>query len=127
MEDRPDKTLQGIDAIIKIEAGGISPYVPPLTDYANPSPNWSEAEYRCLEAGSQSVTVGYWQGEPGEVSFEAWPYTEVCSILSGRVGLRDALNRIVTFGAGEGFIVPKEWRGSWLTLQPAAKIFMAIK
>lgn len=127
MEDRPDKALQGIDAIIKIEAGSLCPYVPPLTDYTNPSANWSEAEYRCLEAGSEGVTVGYWQGEPGEVSFEAWPYTEVCSILSGRVGLRDGLQRIVTFGAGEGFIVPQGWRGSWLTLQPATKIFMAIK
>lgn len=117
----------GIDAIIKIEPGNVARYVPSLSDYQNPSSGWTEAEYRCFEAISSKAVVGYWTGEPGEVSFEAWPYTEVCAILSGEVGLRDPSGKAIAFGAGEGFVVPKGWQGTWLTLQPARKIFIAIE
>ena len=121
------KPLQGIEAIVRIEPGDLQAYTPPLTDYKRPSENWSEAEFRCLSAQITSALVDYWTGEPGEVSFDAWPYTEICSMLSGRVALRDDLRRSVTFGGGEAFIVPQGWRGTWLTLEAASKIFVALK
>lgn len=128
MKERASKAIEGVEAIIRIEPVNLQPYVPPLTDYNSPSAGWSEAEFRCFVAEQQGrATIGYWTGAPGEVSFDAWPYTEVCSILSGQVGLRDALGRVARFGAGEGFVVPKGWRGSWLTLQPSTKIFIAIE
>jgi uncharacterized cupin superfamily protein len=117
----------GVDAIIRINKDSAQAYIPPLSDYRDPSPGWTESEHRCWTAdAAASPTVGYWTGEPGEVSFDAWPYTEVCSILSGSIGLRDAGGRTVVFGPGEGFLVPKGWRGSWLTLEPTEKIFVAL-
>lgn len=126
MKKISSEPLQGIEAIIRIEPGELQAHTPPLTDYKRASENWSEAEYRCFSAAAVGALVGFWTGEPGEVSFDAWPYTEVCSILSGRVALRDGLRRTVTFGAGEGFIVPQGWCGTWLTLEPASKIFVAL-
>ena len=117
----------GVEAIIRISKECGQHHIPPLDDYQNPTPNWTEAEYRCWTADSAAnPAVGYWKGEPGEVSFESWPYTEVCSILMGSVALRDSKGKVIVFGCGEGFIVPKGWCGSWLTLEPSEKIFVAL-
>lgn len=128
MKKPAPETFEGVEAIVRIEPADLPPYVPPLADYKNPSAGWSEAEYRCFVTEPQGrATVGYWTGGPGEVSFDAWPYTEVCTILSGQVGLRDTFGRVAHFGAGQGFVVPRGWRGTWLTLQPSTKIFIAIE
>ncbi|MFJ1311425.1 cupin domain-containing protein [Agrobacterium sp. P15N1-A] len=120
-------TTTGISAIKRIGPDDASRFVPPLSDYTTASAGWSEAEYRCLEIPSANVIVGYWEGEVGSISFEQWPYTEVCSILTGKVGLRDRVGAVVEFGAGEGFVVPKDWSGEWLTLEKSTKFFIAIQ
>lgn len=116
----------GIEAIKTISAGDTMAYVPPLSDYTSASAGWSETEYRCYETESERVSVGYWEGDPGIVSFEHWPYTEICSILTGRVAVRDTSGATLEFGAGEGFVVPKDWRGEWLTLERSTKFFVAV-
>lgn len=119
-------TAQGIGAIVRLAASGTNAFVPPLSDYQSVSPGWSETEYRCHEQNSQHVAVGYWEGEPGTVGFERWPYTEICSILTGKVGLRDSEGHEITFGPGEGFVVPKDWKGEWLTIERSTKFFIAV-
>jgi uncharacterized cupin superfamily protein len=115
-----------VSAVISIEASGLSAYVPPHSDYKDVSQGWVEAEYRCVKMRSDHVMVGFWTGEPGHVSFDAWPYTEVCSILSGRVAVRDRFGGEKQFGPGSGFVVPKGWAGDWVTLETSSKIFIAI-
>lgn len=117
----------GINAIIRIDADPSKAFVPSLSDYIEPSPGWTETEYRCLSIASTRTTVGYWTGEPGAVSFESWPYTEVCSILAGKVAIEDKFEKRVEFSSGDGFIVPKGFMGRWITLEPSTKIFMAIE
>jgi uncharacterized cupin superfamily protein len=101
-------------------------FVPSVSDYQAVSPNWSETEYRHYEAPSTNVVVGFWTGAPGKVTLNPWPYTEVCSILSGRVAVRDRQGGQVEFGAGQAFMVPKGFVGDWITLEPASKLFVAI-
>jgi uncharacterized cupin superfamily protein len=115
-----------VSAIIDIRPDDGIAYVPPLSDYKNPSSNWTEVEYRFFESRSDHVTVGYWTGEPGSISYDAWPYMEVCSILSGRVAVKDPFGAQRQFGPGSVFIVPKGWAGEWITLESATKIFIAI-
>lgn len=115
-----------IGRIVKLGSEGASAHVPPLSDYLDVSANWSEAEYRCYEAAGAKVTVGYWTGEAGRIALDPWPYTEVCSIVSGRVALRDRQGRELVFGAGDGFVVPKGWAGIWITLEPSSKFFVMI-
>ncbi|MGE0239172.1 MAG: cupin domain-containing protein [Parvibaculaceae bacterium] len=119
-------SIQGIEAITRIGPEPARAHVPPLSDYASASPEWKEVEYRFFEGLDASLTGGYWTGEAGKVSFEAWPYTEMCSILSGRVALCDTRGQKLEFGPGDGFIVPKGWAGSWITLERTSKIFLAI-
>lgn len=122
-----DTPLEGIEAIVEIGELGREAFVPPLSDYLNPSQNWHKAEYRCFETIAPAKTfVGYWKGDPGEVSFDSWPYDEICSIIEGEVGVRDTDGRVRRFSAGAGFIVPRGWRGTCITFTPARKIFVAV-
>ena len=116
----------GIESITEIGPTG-NPFVPALTDYIDPSAGWSEAEFRHFDAPANCTVVGYWTGEPGQVSFESWPYTEVCSVLSGKVAVQDQFGKRRDFVAGEGFIVPKGFKGTWVTVEPSRKIFVAIE
>ena len=100
-------------------------FVPPINDYKSASPGWNETEYREFEASSDKVVVGFWTGAPGEVTLDPWPYTEVCSILSGRVAVRDKQGRQIEFSAGHAFLVPKGFVGDWVTIEPSSKVFIA--
>lgn len=115
----------GVEAIITLGADEALSFIPPLSDYDDPTPQWEETEYRHLTTPSRETTVGYWKGEPGAVSFASWPYTEICVILSGRVALQDRAGKIIEFGPGEGFVIPVGWSGRWQTLKPTRKIFVA--
>jgi uncharacterized cupin superfamily protein len=115
-----------ITSVVLIKPDDFAKYVPPLSDYRSASTPWVESEFRCLDLTTDRVTVGYWTGEPGSVQLDPWVYTEVCSIISGRVAVDDLQGGRLEFGPGEGFIIPKGFVGEWVTLEPSAKIFLAI-
>lgn len=115
-----------IASVVPVSPNAVSKYVPPLSDYLNPSPGWKEAEYRCLDLPASRVMGGYWTGEAGSVQIDPWVYTEVCSIISGRVAVADFQGRRLEFGPGEAFVIPKGFAGEWITLESATKIFLAI-
>ena len=114
-----------VTAIIPIERGDQKAHVPPLSDYRATSPLWSEAEFHCLDTHATQVVGGFWAGEPGSVSSE-WPYTEICSILSGRVAIKDSFGAQREYGPGQGFIIPKGFVGEWITIEPSTKIYVAV-
>jgi uncharacterized cupin superfamily protein len=115
-----------IRSVVLIKPDDFAKYVPPLSDYRSVSTPWVESEFRCLDLSTDRVTVGYWKGEPGSVQLDPWVYTEVCSIVSGRVAVDDLQGGRLEFGPGEAFVIPKGFVGEWVTLEPAAKIFLAI-
>ncbi|UOR01942.1 cupin domain-containing protein [Leucobacter allii] len=99
--------------------------VPALSDYDGHSERWIEAEYRAHPRGTQSV-AGYWEGEPGWVRIDVWPYTEICVMIAGRVAIEDAEGALREFGAGEAFLVPAGFSGRWHTLETSQKYFIGI-
>jgi uncharacterized cupin superfamily protein len=115
-----------ISAIRNITTERARQHVPPLTDYSACSTGWSEVEYRHFEAASPHVVVGFWSGSPGEITLDSWPYTEICSILSGRVAIRDRKGDRIEFSVGATFLVPKGFAGDWITIESATKLFVAI-
>jgi uncharacterized cupin superfamily protein len=115
-----------ISVIKSISADCARRFVPPLTDYKACSSGWSEVEYRHFESASPNVVVGFWSGEPGEVALDPWPYNEICSILSGRVAIRDQKGDRIEFIVGATFLVPKGFSGNWITIESATKLFVAI-
>jgi uncharacterized cupin superfamily protein len=116
-------TAPGIQALTKAAGRQV---VPDLADYDGVSTGWSEAEYRAQLVDTRSV-AGFWEGEPGWVAFDSWPYNEVCVIVSGRVAIEDSNGALLEFGAGDAFTVPAGFRGVWHTLEPTKKIFVGVE
>lgn len=99
--------------------------VPSPADYDSVSANWVEAEYR-IPGQIEGALVGFWRGEPGSVSFDSWPYTEVCVVVSGRVGVESAEGELREYTGGQAFVVPRGFRGTWHTFEPTTKYFVGI-
>jgi len=64
-----------------------------------------------LFGGEFSVYV--YETEPGLLEFEEFPFDEFVQILSGTAVITDASGTSQTFNAGDSFIVPKGFSGTW--------------
>jgi uncharacterized cupin superfamily protein len=116
-----------IGAIVVVEPQGRTANVPPLSDYRSVFGAWAEAEYHCVDVPADRVRVAFWTGQPGSVVLDPWPYTELCMILSGRVAVEDRQGGRIEFGPGQSFVIPKGFAGTWVTLVPSKKVFVAIE
>ena len=50
------------------------------------SPNWSESEWRSFGDPNGEYFGGGWEGEPGTLLCDPYPYDEVCIMISGPGG-----------------------------------------
>jgi uncharacterized cupin superfamily protein len=104
-----------------------TPFVPAFDPADVPQgARWVETEHRCFEAADGRLFGGLWEGEPGALRLVPYPYDEVCVMLEGRVALVDEAGGRREFGAGEAFFVPRSFAGTWETLEPSRKIFVAL-
>ena len=115
-------TIADVKALTRVDGVQV---VPDLADYDDHSEGWAEAEYRAGLEQTRSI-AGYWEGEPGWVRIDVWPYNEVCVVLDGRVGIEDESGERREFGAGEAFLIPAGFSGVWHTLEPTRKIFVGV-
>jgi uncharacterized cupin superfamily protein len=67
-------------------------------------------------AGDWSSTVGKWQVEYTEHEF--------CQLTAGRVVLTAQDGREWRFGPGDAWVIPAGFRGTWETIEPAAKRYV---
>lgn len=115
-----------IDDVTLVSADPALRHVPDPRDYDAASADWTEAEFRAVQLAEDSLG-GLWHGEPGTVRFESWPYTEFCVMISGRVAVVDSTGARREFGPGDAFVIPKAFEGSWETLEPSRKYFVAMR
>ncbi|WP_408897740.1 cupin domain-containing protein [Nocardioides sp. R1-1] len=118
----PPKTVADIRTI---EVGTGSPVVPTWAP-GTASPGWAETEWRSFGHDEARPFGGAWTGEAGSLRLDDYPYDEVCVMLSGVVALVDSLGGRREFRAGEAFFVPKGFCGTWETVEPATKVFVAL-
>ena len=116
----------GVQAVSPITKDAGVPFVPPLDGYQLRSERWEECEYHCFRDPTGNVLVAFWEGEPGSVYLGAWPYDEVCVLLEGRVALVDEDGGRREFAAGDSFVIPRSFSGTWETIERSRKIFVAI-
>ena len=113
-----------IDSVITIEMGA-GEAVRPEWPQGTASPGWSEVEWRAFADATGSLFGGSWEGEPGTLLLDPYPYDEICVMISGRIALADMQGGRKEYGPGQVFFVPKGFRGSWITLEPSKKFFFA--
>ncbi len=67
--------------------------------------------------------VGLWRSEPGKWRI-AYTEQEFCLMLEGRSVITDAAGQAITVTAGESFVVPRGFVGTWEVLETATKRFV---
>jgi uncharacterized cupin superfamily protein len=65
---------------------------------------------------------GIWECSPGK-----WRVTytehEFCLLIAGRIVLTDAEGRSTEFRAGDAFVIPAGFAGTWETAEPTRKLY----
>jgi uncharacterized cupin superfamily protein len=89
--------------------------------------DWREIEWRCFSDATGKLFGGVWEGEPGRLKVDPYPYDEICVILEGEVALTDTEGQRRSFKAGDSFFVPKSFQGVWETVTYSRKIFIGFK
>ncbi len=69
---------------------------------------------------SQQFHCGTWASTPGRWKV-SYTEHEFCYLLEGRVRLVSSDGDAVEFGAGDAFVVPAGFTGTWETLESARK------
>jgi uncharacterized cupin superfamily protein len=67
--------------------------------------------------------VGLWRSEPGKWRI-AYTEEEFCLLLEGRSIVTDDAGRSVTVTAGESFVIPRGFVGTWEVVEPTTKRFV---
>lgn len=75
---------------------------------------------------ARGITLGTWTCDAGAVDIQGHAVDEACFVTRGSVTLTDSGGRSETFGVGDGFFLPREFRGTWSQSDDFAKLFVAI-
>ena len=74
----------------------------------------------------RGLTLGIWACNEGAVEIKGHAVDEACFVIGGSVTLTDSNGRSETFKAGEGFLIPRGFRGTWSHSDDFKKLFVAI-
>jgi len=72
---------------------------------------------------SKKFFSGIWHSEVGKWRIH-YTEEEYCQILEGTSVLTDAAGHAVTVSAGESFIIPRGFDGTWEVVEPTKKIYV---
>jgi uncharacterized cupin superfamily protein len=72
---------------------------------------------------SGQLFAGVWESSPGKWRVK-YTETEFCHITRGSVCIEDEAGAALTFRAGDSFVVPSGFSGTWQVLEPTAKLYV---
>ena len=64
-------------------------------------------------SGDVRVKIGIWEAGAGESIIKEFPFTEYVLMISGRVIVTEEDGASMEFVAGDTFVIPKGWSGTW--------------
>jgi uncharacterized cupin superfamily protein len=67
--------------------------------------------------------TGIWQSEPGKWRIQ-YTEEEYCHVLQGSSVITDAQGHAVTVSAGDRFVIPRGFEGTWEVVEPTRKIYV---
>ncbi|MBF8744350.1 cupin domain-containing protein [Pseudomonas putida] len=82
-----------------------------------------QAVYNHYSSPCGQFAAGVWEGEVGQWTVN---YTEheYCEIVQGVSVLRDEQDNAKTLRAGDRFVIPAGFKGTWEVLEPCRKIYV---
>ena len=72
---------------------------------------------------TQQFFVGVWRSEPGKWRI-AYTEQEYCHLLEGRSIVTDADGQAVSLAAGDSFVIPRGFVGTWEVVETTTKRFV---
>jgi uncharacterized cupin superfamily protein len=82
-----------------------------------------EASLEGYSSADGTFTTGTWTHPRGLIDVEA-TCDEVCVLLEGHVRLTDRSGYTTEFKAGETFVIPRGFKGTWNTIEPIRKHYV---
>lgn len=73
---------------------------------------------------ADGLETGIWEAGPGEFAATRVGYHEVCQILSGRATITEENGTVLELAAGDLFVTPAGWRGTWLVHETLRKVYV---
>lgn len=70
-----------------------------------------------------ALSAGFWASEPYSAPVR-YDEDEVCVLLEGEVALTDAEGRTETYVAGETFVIPAGFEGTWTSVTAVRKFYV---
>jgi uncharacterized cupin superfamily protein len=64
-------------------------------------------------SGDVRVQVGVWEAGAGKMHINNFPFTEYVLMISGSVIVTEKNGALNAFVAGDTFVIPKGWTGTW--------------
>ena len=115
-----------IDSIVDFSEAGSAPehYRPAPEKIFKSDPE--QTVYNHYNSPCGQMNAGVWEGEVGQWSVN---YTEheYCEIVQGVSVLRDDQGQSKTLRAGDRFVIPAGFKGTWEVLEPCRKIYVVFE
>ena len=74
-----------------------------------------------------NVTAGVWVCSPCKEEIERYGVDELCAVLSGSVTITNADGHAETFGPGDSFVMPQDFKGTWHITETLRKFWMIVE
>ena len=107
-------TIQGLAAEDAPRIAVIDSATPTTALLARPGTYLGETfTFEDSHPGGVQVKVGVWEAGIGELILDDFPFTEYVLMISGSVIVTETDGTAMTFEAGDTFVIPKGWTGTW--------------
>ncbi|MEH6626897.1 MAG: cupin domain-containing protein [Motiliproteus sp.] len=97
------------------------PFITPPERLLAGSPQQTIANY--FTDSSEQLISGVWESSPGKWQAVS-DRNEFCYILEGRVVIADTRGGEKHFSAGDAFVIPKGFQGTWEVLENTRKYYV---
>lgn len=78
--------------------------------------------YRSARDGTKRVA--FWESEPGVLKTDNYPIDEFVYVIEGHLVTSDVGGKVHEFRAGDTFVIPKGWAGTWDMKSHFKKLFV---
>ena len=85
-----------------------------------------EASSSIWTSGDQKNDAGIWEASPGTFTARRDGYHEICQILSGRATIEATGEEPFEIAAGDTFVMPAGWTGTWHVHETMRKVYVTI-
>ena len=79
-----------------------------------------------FQDSSEQMLSCIWECTEGKWNADYSGKNEFCHILSGKVVLTDEAGSSSTFSAGDSFVIPRGFVGTWEVLEPVRKLYVIV-